>query len=75
MQRPGIWFQGLATIRFQVLRPMNSLLAFSLSNWFSESLYDLVHYFDHLNGTEWAIISGSAVVFGFACLKGTSLRA
>ena len=54
---------------------MNSLFAFSLSNWFSESLYDLVHDFDHLNGTEWAIISGSAVVFGFACLKGTSLRA
>ena len=54
--------------------PMNTTPAFSLSQWFSDALHELVYYFDHLNTTEWAIISASAVIFGFLCLRGTSLR-
>jgi len=50
------------------------LLAVSISSWFNDAFYELVHYFDHLNSTEWAIISASAVAFGFICLKGESLR-
>jgi hypothetical protein len=53
---------------------MNPFPAFSLSQWFSDAIQELVHYFDHLNTTEWAIISASAVAFGFLCLRGTSLR-
>lgn len=53
---------------------MTSIIAFSISGWFSDSLGELVRYFDHLNSTEWAIISVSAVAFGFMCLKGQSLR-
>jgi len=53
---------------------MTSIIAFSISGWFSDSLGELVRYFDHLNSTEWAIISASAVAFGFMCLKGQSLR-
>ncbi len=53
---------------------MNLLLAFSTSQWFADALYELVHYFDHLNRTEWAIISASAVAFGFICLRGNSIR-
>lgn len=53
---------------------MTSIIAFSISGWFSDSLGELVRYLDHLNSTEWAIISASAVAFGFMCLKGQSLR-
>ncbi len=53
---------------------MKFLLAMSLGSWFNDSLYELVRYFDHLNATEWAILSASAVAFGFICLKGESLR-
>jgi len=53
---------------------MATIIAFSISQWFSDSLGELVRYFDHLNSTEWAIISASTVVFGFMCLRGDSIR-
>jgi|GEM_PF-1490065 len=53
---------------------MKFTLAMSISSWFNDAFYELIHYFDHLNSTEWAIISASAVAFGFMCLKGQSLR-
>jgi hypothetical protein len=54
--------------------PMNTTPAFSMSRWFSDALQELVNYSDRLNTTEWAIISASAVIFGFLCLRGTSYR-
>lgn len=53
---------------------MKPNLAFSASQWFSDATYELIQYFDHLNSTEWAILSACAVAFGFICLKGQSLR-
>ncbi|EMI44366.1 hypothetical protein [Rhodopirellula sp. SWK7] len=50
------------------------LLAFSVTDWFWDSWYELRHYATHLNKTQWAIMAAASCVFGFVCLKGNSLR-
>jgi hypothetical protein len=67
-------FAKLTLAAFLVLSTMTTIIAFSLSRWFSDALGELTRYFSHLNSTQWAILSASAVAFGFMCLKGQSLR-
>jgi hypothetical protein len=50
------------------------LLAFSVSDWFADSWYELKYYGAHLTKTHWAVISGTSVIFGFLCLKGNSFK-
>ena len=50
------------------------LAAFSFSDWFSSATHELVYYFNHMNTTQWGIVSACAVAFGFLCLKGTGLN-
>ena len=53
---------------------MTSIIAFAFDQYFRDVIGEFVRYFDHLNSTEWAIISASAVTFGFVCLRGTTIR-
>ncbi len=50
------------------------LLAFSVSDWFADSWYELQYYGAHLTKTHWAVISATSVIFGFLCLKGNSFK-
>lgn len=50
------------------------LVAFSVSDWFSSAMYELVYYFNHMNTMQWGIVSACAVAFGFLCLKGTGVN-
>ncbi len=59
-------------IRFMMFDPI--LAAFSFSDWFSSATHELVYYFNHMNTTQWGIVSACAVAFGFLCLKGTGLN-
>ena len=52
----------------------NLLGYFSLRGWFFEAWTELVHWFNHMNTTQWGIVSASAVVFGFLCLKGSGVN-
>lgn len=47
---------------------------FSFSTWFFDSWSDLVRYFNTMNSTQWAVVSASAVTFGFLCLKGSGVN-
>ena len=50
------------------------LLGFSLSQWFGDATHELVDYFHRMDTTHWMVISASAVVFGFFCLRGNSIN-
>ncbi|WP_197231066.1 hypothetical protein [Novipirellula artificiosorum] len=50
------------------------LLAFSISDWSSEALNELVRYFNRMSVTQWGIMSACAVTFGFLCLRGTAIK-
>jgi hypothetical protein len=54
---------------------LNAIFAnFSFSAWFFEAWSDLVRYFHTMNTLQWAIVSASAVIFGFLCLKGSGIN-
>ena len=53
---------------------MQALYAFSIKMWMSDAWAEMVHYFTKMNTTQWGIVSTAAVIFGFLCLKGTSIR-
>ena len=50
------------------------LLAFSCSQWLSDNWAELIRYSSTLGTWQWGLISASAVVFGFLCLRGTGLK-
>ncbi len=50
------------------------LASFSLSGWFNDAVYEFVRYFNHMNVTQWGIVSTASVAFGFLCLKGHTLN-
>jgi len=50
------------------------MLAFSLTDYFWDSWWELKHYFSHLNRTQWAIMSACVVAFGFLCMRGNVLK-
>ena len=50
------------------------LAAFSLSGWFFEAWAELTRAFNQMNTTQWGIVSGATVVFGFLCLKGSNIN-
>ncbi|TWT84472.1 hypothetical protein CA13_59510 [Planctomycetes bacterium CA13] len=51
-----------------------SLFAFSITEWFRDGIHEIVHGFNHMNVTQWGILSACAVAFGFLCLKGHAIR-
>ena len=54
---------------------MEAILAgFSLSAWFFEAWAELTRAFNHMNTTQWGIVSAASVAFGFLCLKGSSIN-
>jgi hypothetical protein len=54
---------------------MDALLAtFSLSGWFFDAWAELVRCFNHMNTTQWGIVSASSVIFGFLCLRGSDVN-
>ena len=54
---------------------LNAIFAnFSFSAWFFEAWSDLVRYFHTMNTLQWGIVSASAVIFGFLCLKGSGIN-
>jgi hypothetical protein len=50
------------------------LAAFSLSGWFFDAWAELTRCFNHMNTTQWGIVSAASVVFGFLCLKGSGVN-
>lgn len=50
------------------------LLGFSLTQWFADASHELVDYFHRMDTTHWMVISASAVVFGFFCLRGNAIN-
>ena len=54
---------------------MNAILAsFSPVSWFFEAWAELVRYFHAMDATQYGIVAGCAVAFGFLCLKGTGIN-
>lgn len=50
------------------------LAAFSVTDWFWDSWYELRHYTTHLNQAQWGVMAAGSVAFGFFCLKGNRLE-
>jgi hypothetical protein len=50
------------------------LLGFSFSQWWYEVSTEFMKYFNNMNETQWMVISGCAVLFGFLCLRGTMIK-
>ncbi|MCD0463686.1 hypothetical protein [Roseiconus lacunae] len=48
------------------------LLVASVSSLFRDVSNELMSYTSQMNTTHWGIVAGSAVAFGFLCLKGTN---
>ena len=62
----------LTPLRFMMLNAL--VTAFSVTDWFYSAMHELVYYFNHMNTTQWGIVSACAVTFGFLCLKGTGIN-
>ena len=48
--------------------------AFSFTGWFFEAWAELVRYFWAMDATQYGVVAGCAVAFGFLCLKGTGIN-
>ena len=46
----------------------------SLTTWFFDLWAELVIWFHSMSITQWGVVSASAVVFGFLCLRGSGIR-
>lgn len=53
---------------------MDILSNLSVQSWFSAALYELHDYFQHLNKTQWVILSAGSLLFGVLCLRGVTVR-
>ena len=52
----------------------DSLYAVSFDVSMSEAVNELLQYFSHMSVLEWGIVSSSAVLFGFLCMRSQDLR-
>lgn len=50
------------------------LASFTLSGWFMDVWTELTRWFSTMNTTQWGIVSASAVIFGFLCLRGSDVN-
>lgn len=68
----GLWLCPAALSEQNIMDYL--LLAFSVTDWFSDSWYELRQYAGNLNKTHWGIMAATSCLFGFLCLRGNTLR-